>query len=116
MRIKVKDYEKFVVGMVSPEAKATEMDKLLTMGLGLGGEAGEVVDIVKKVKYHGLKFDDSVKEKLVKELGDLLFYVTFAASEICGMDLKEVMAVNQNKLLDRHKGTFQKGIFEKKDQ
>ncbi len=46
-----------------------------TMGnilMGIFGEAGEVVDYLKKVIYHGHPLE---KEKMVEELGDLLWYV-----------------------------------------
>ena len=41
--------------------------------LGIAGEAGEVVDIIKKVLYHGHELDTSA---LCTEVGDLLWYMT----------------------------------------
>lgn len=41
------------------------------MALGLIGETGEVVDLIKKHKYHGVPVD---VEKLKKEVGDCLWY------------------------------------------
>ncbi len=40
--------------------------------LGLAGEAGEVVDMVKKVLYHGHTLD---RDKLTEELGDIAWYM-----------------------------------------
>jgi len=46
--------------------------------LGLIGEAGEIIDIVKKQKYMGLT-DELFREKLIDEAGDVMWYV----AEVC---------------------------------
>ena len=52
-------------------AKRTAKDLNLTeFALGLGGEAGEVIDLIKKFEFHGHELDDG---KLVKESGDVLW-------------------------------------------
>ncbi len=44
--------------------------------LGLCGEAGEVLDVIKKLKYHAHVINrDEVLYKLKLELGDLLWYM-----------------------------------------
>lgn len=75
---------------------------LANAGLGLTGEAGEVADIIKKHLYqgHGL-----LREKIVEELGDLMWYVALTASLI-GVDLKEVMRANIEKLWRRYPNGF----------
>lgn len=50
----------------------TEKEKLSMLALGIAGEAGEIVDIIKKIVYHGHELD---KEELIKELGDLEWYL-----------------------------------------
>ena len=40
--------------------------------MGLAGEAGEVVDLLKKHVHHGHDLD---RVKLLKEIGDVLYYV-----------------------------------------
>lgn len=45
---------------------------LQILQLGLVGEAGEVADLIKKVEGHG---HPANREKLIKELGDVLWYV-----------------------------------------
>jgi NTP pyrophosphatase (non-canonical NTP hydrolase) len=45
------------------------------MALGLIGETGEVVDIIKKHKFHNVPMD---VDKLKKEVGDILWYLTNA--------------------------------------
>jgi NTP pyrophosphatase (non-canonical NTP hydrolase) len=65
--------------------------------LGLNGEAGEVAEKVKKFYRDGTEID---KKALVKELGDVLWYLT-AISNLIGVGLEEVMEVNYEKLLKR---------------
>jgi NTP pyrophosphatase (non-canonical NTP hydrolase) len=50
-----------------------EKEKLAMLGMGIAGEAGEIADSLKKVIFHGHDLD---QEELVKELGDLDWYVT----------------------------------------
>ena len=70
----------------------------LAMGaLGLAGETGEVVDLLKKHLYHGKPLD---RTALVKELGDIRWYLEYimAASDI---SMEEVEAMNVAKLRKR---------------
>lgn len=66
-------------------------------GLGLAGEAGEVVELIKKHVHHGRGLD---REKLLKELGDVLWYLTLA-TRLGGFTLSEVMDANIAKLRAR---------------
>lgn len=82
--------------------QATPEGALAVRGLGLAGEAGEVVDLVKKHLGHGHELP---REKLVKELGDVLWYVaTIAASQ--GIKLSEVAEANIAKLRARYPNGF----------
>lgn len=76
-------------------------DEVMNAVLGLGGEAGEVVDQVKKMLYHSPKPDGFHKKKLVSELGDSFFYhIKFM--DLMGITLKEVLEANREKLESRH--------------
>lgn len=70
--------------------------RLVENTLGLVGEAGEVAEKIKKY------FRDQAysQEDIVKELGDVLFYVTALANHR-GSDLQIVMNKNIEKLHDR---------------
>lgn len=70
--------------------------------LGLTGEAGEVAEIVKKHLYQGHALD---KERVKKELGDILWYITLA-SEMMDTTLKEVAMLNIEKLQKRYPDGF----------
>lgn len=71
-------------------------------GLGIAGEAGEVADLIKKAVYHGHGLD---REKLKKELGDVLWYVSSLA-DAAGFRLSEVMESNLDKLRARYPEGF----------
>lgn len=74
----------------------------INFALGLVGETGETVDYLKKVLFHGHKFD---KEKLSSELGDVLWYVSQLAL-IYGLDLQFVAEDNIKKLKKRYPEGF----------
>ena len=72
------------------------------MALGLAGEAGETADMLKKHLFHGkpLNHDD-----VVKELGDVLWYVAGMATAI-GISLDDVAQRNVDKLRARYPDGF----------
>lgn len=69
--------------------------------LGLTGEAGEVADKVKKlIRDHGGVLTPALKNEMVKELGDVLWYLTALALEL-DVNLEDVAKSNVKKLTDR---------------
>ncbi len=68
------------------------------LALGLNGEAGEVAEHYKKVLRGDAVCSD--KQAVVKELGDVLWYLARLADEL-GFNLSEVARVNQDKLNSR---------------
>lgn len=75
----------------------------LTDGLmGLNGEAGEAIDILKKHMFQGHSLD---KEHLAKELGDVAWYLAITADAI-GYELEAIMQMNLNKLYSRYPDGF----------
>lgn len=71
-------------------------------GLGLCGEAGEVAELLKKWLGHGHAMD---RDKLRKELGDVLWYLA-RISAWADMPLEEVAAANLAKLAARYPAGF----------
>lgn len=80
----------------------TLADTSCMAAMGLAGEAGEVVDMLKKVHYHGHALDD---DKLAEELGDVIWYVA-ALCATHGLDMGQVMARNLSKLALRYPDGF----------
>ena len=69
--------------------------------LGLTGEAGEVAEKVKKIiRDKGGVVSEEDKAELVKELGDVLWYITDMADQL-GSSLREVAQTNYEKLASR---------------
>ncbi len=66
--------------------------------MGMCGEAGEASELVKKYAYHGHAIDT---EHLARELGDVLWYVSYMAY-LFGYPLGKIMAMNQEKLSKRY--------------
>lgn len=71
--------------------------------LGLSGEAGEAAEKYKKViRDKDGVFDDDDKKEILKELGDVLWYVA-AISRYLGVEMETVAKMNVDKLMSRKK-------------
>lgn len=70
--------------------------------IGLAGEAGEVCEMVKKGIFHQHGVD---REKMHKELGDVLWYVAALCTNF-DFDMGDVMAANIEKLKKRYPGGY----------
>lgn len=66
--------------------------------MGMCGEAGEASELIKKYAYHRHAIDT---EHLARELGDVLWYVSYMA-HLFGYSLGKIMAMNQEKLAKRY--------------
>jgi 4-alpha-glucanotransferase len=75
---------------------------LINAVMGLCGESGEAIDIVKKHLHQGHELD---KEKLIKELGDIAWYLAEAAYAL-DINLSDVLEGNINKLKARYPEGF----------
>lgn len=77
-------------------------DVLLNAVMGLCGEAGEAIDLVKKQRFQGHPLD---RDALVKELGDVAWYLAEAAEGL-GVPLEEILRRNLQKLHQRYPQGF----------
>lgn len=98
--MQINDYEKSVLRTANETL--TPLEQLTNGLMGLNGEAGEAIDILKKHLYQGHELD---REHIVKELGDVAWYLTISAHAI-GVSLETVLALNVNKLKDRYPDGF----------
>ena len=88
--------------LMQPEKDTVSMG-MVEKVLGLAGEAGEVADKVKKiVRDKSGKVLDGDREEVVKELGDVLWYVATIARYL-EVPLSEVAEKNVEKLGSREK-------------
>ena len=75
-----------------------DLDRILQGVMGLAGESGECVDLMKKHIFQGHSLD---MEHLMKELGDVACYLAITADSI-GYTLEEVFEANIKKLEARY--------------
>ncbi len=87
-------------------------EMLTYTALGLTGESGEVADVVKKVLYHGHPLD---KEQLIREMGDVLWYLAVMAEGL-GTTLDHVARENIAKLRARYPDGFSPARSLNRDQ
>ena len=71
--------------------------------MGLCGEAGECIDLVKKSLYQGHELD---RKHLAEELGDVAWYLAITAQAI-GYPLSEILDMNVKKLRYRYPNGFE---------
>jgi NTP pyrophosphatase (non-canonical NTP hydrolase) len=95
------DYQKEAVSFAF-YPKSTEWDLPFYPALGLAGEAGEVVEKIKKLMRDtdAKILTDDQKAEIVKELGDVLWYVANLAEDL-DYDLQQIALTNLNKLRSR---------------
>lgn len=98
--MQINEYQKLAMTTLNPELSPKEV--LINGVMGLCGESGEAIDIVKKHISQGHELD---KEKLVKELGDIAWYLAETAYAL-GVDLEEVLELNIQKLKNRYPDGF----------
>ena len=76
--------------------------KLLNGLMGLNGEAGEAIDLLKKHIFQDHELD---VEHLAKELGDIAWYLAISADAI-GYSLEKIFQMNIEKLEKRYPDGF----------
>ena len=94
------------------DGKSIELSKggLAYVTLGVNGEAGEIAEKVKKILRDNPPLEKlaEVRESLILEAGDVLWYVAALCYEL-GVTLEEVAQANINKLDSRKKRDKLKG-------
>ena len=107
----VNDYQKEAMTTLNPVLD--KKDVLINSVMGLCGESGEAIDIVKKWLMQGHELD---KEHLIKELGDVAWYLAEAATAL-DVPLETVFQENLDKLHRRFPNGFdvQASVHRKKE-
>ncbi len=125
------EYSNFVDSVTADVSKNDELFKLQYQKLsaklngnysrldnaiaGLAGEAGEVADVWKKVKFHGLEYNQETRDKFIKELGDVCWYV-FQTAIALDISVEEVINRNMEKLKNRHPHGFSSSYMTQKKE
>lgn len=99
------DYPKFVDCLRAGKHSDTLLTSMLHAAVGISGEAGELLDHMKKAVWQDHKLDFNY---MTLELGDILFYFQSMCNCI-GTDIDEVRKLNIEKLTKR----YPDGVFDK---
>jgi NTP pyrophosphatase (non-canonical NTP hydrolase) len=92
------DWERIAVQLI----REPKLLPLLNFALGAAGEAGEIADEIKKTIFHGHVFNP---DKLIKEIGDALWYLSQLANVI-GVQFETIAERNIEKLKQRYPEGF----------
>lgn len=101
IRMNINEYQELAMTTLNPEL--SKRDVLINSVMGLCGESGEAIDIVKKWMAQGHKLD---KEHLAKELGDVAWYIAEAATAL-DISLEDIFQANIDKLKRRYPDGFE---------
>ena len=96
----INEYQRLALRTLNPALN--KKDVLINGVMGLCGEAGEAIDIVKKHLAQGHPLD---REGLLRELGDIAWYLAETAHAL-DADLETVLRMNIDKLKRRYPGGF----------
>lgn len=94
------EYQKAALSTLNP--RLNKKDILINGVMGLCGESGEAIDIVKKWLAQGHELN---RKKLVDELGDIAWYLAETAYAL-DLPLEEVLQNNIDKLKSRYPNGF----------
>ncbi|NBI16365.1 nucleotide pyrophosphohydrolase [Neglecta sp. X4] len=94
------EYQEKAMATLNPDL--SPKDVLINSVMGLCGESGEAIDLVKKWLFTGHGFD---RDALIKELGDVAWYLAEAATAL-GLPLEAVLQSNLDKLQKRYPKGF----------
>ena len=105
----VNEYQQEAMTLLNPAIP--QKDVLLNALMGLCGESGEAIDLLKKHLFQGHELE---RDKLIKELGDVAWYLAEAATGL-GVDLSEVLQRNLDKLHARYPQGFETARSRKRE-
>ena len=117
MKIDLNKYKEFVDAVTSEQSKDNDvfvenwnelnkdvdMPRLLTASCGLGAEAGEFTEIVKKCIFQGKPMNEDNIYHMKRELGDVMWYWMQGCMAL-KIDPNEVIQMNIDKLKARYPG------------
>lgn len=101
-----KDFLSLSDRLVELDEKGANIERLLTAGVGINAEAGEFLEIIKKMVFQGKPWNEDNRRHLIIELGDIMWYVAQACMAL-DVSFDDVVAQNVEKLLKRYpEGAF----------
>ena len=97
------DFNEYQAAAMRTVSDSSEQNLILNGVMGLCGEAGECIDVVKKNMFQGHGLD---RQKLLDEASDCLWYLAVIASGL-SVTLEEIAIHNVEKLKQRFPNGFE---------
>jgi NTP pyrophosphatase (non-canonical NTP hydrolase) len=97
------DFAAYIARLQQLHDAGCNIERLDTAVQGLSAEAGEAMEIVKKMKYQGKEWNEDNKFHLKREAGDIIFYWMNLCMAL-NLDPLEVIDENVRKLESRYPG------------
>ena len=98
--MQINEYQQLAMKTLNPEL--SRKDVLINGVMGLCGESGECIDLVKKHLHQGHELDTKA---MARELGDVAWYLAEVAYAL-DVSLEEVLRGNLDKLKKRYPQGF----------
>lgn len=98
-----KDKAKFMERIEQLYDQGCEVHRLHTAADGLSAEAGEFMEVVKKITFQGKPYDEANIFHMKRELGDVMWYFANACLAL-KLDPYEIIEENVRKLEARYPG------------
>jgi len=98
-----KDFVALSDRLVALDRSGINIERLLTGAVGLSAEAGELMEIVKKLIFQGKPVNEETIFHMKRELGDVMWYVMQVLMAL-DTPIEEVVAMNVEKLQKRYPG------------
>ena len=93
----------FISRVAQLQGSGCSIERLLTAAVGISAEGGEFTEIVKKIAFQGKELTEDTKTHMVKELGDVFWYIAQACNAL-GLDFQTIVVTNMIKLAARYPG------------
>ena len=98
-----KDFVALSDRLVALDRQGINIERLLTGAVGLSAEAGELMEIVKKLIFQGKPVNEETIFHMKRELGDVMWYIMQVLMAL-NVELEEVVEMNVEKLAKRYPG------------
>ena len=98
-----KDFVALSSRLVELDHQGINIERLLTGAVGLSAEAGELMEIVKKLIFQGKPVNDETIFHMKRELGDVMWYIMQVLMAL-DTPIEEIVAMNVEKLEKRYPG------------
>ena len=96
-----KDFVSLADRLGDLDRQGANIERLLTAAVGISAEGGEFTEIVKKIAFQGKELNGDVKLHMVKELGDVFWYIAQACNAL-DVDFQTIVVTNMMKLAARY--------------